>query len=257
MQIVIEKKKMTTRLNILLAEDDESNQLLIEKILSKEGHSITVVNDGQEALDELDKMSYDICILDMQMPVLAGIDTLKMYKKNNPQSNLYFIILSGDESSKTVESCLNAGANIYLKKPVHRPTLINVIHSVCGDEHEPVIKTELKFTGDNIDISKLTNFNDQKFLDEFIDIFEVSVDDLLNKLLLSLESDFDIFKKTAHSIKGLSGNIAATKLRELSSQAENINRDDYLKSSKYYYEKISEELYNVRDELVKHSSDHV
>ena len=248
---------MTTKLNILLAEDDESNQLLMEKILSKEGHSITVVNDGQEALDELDKTSYDICILDMQMPVLAGIDALKIYKKNNPQSSLYFIILSGDESSKTVESCLNAGANIYLKKPVHRPTLTNVINSICGSEHGPVIKADSKLTGNSIDIRKLESFNDQEFLDEFIAIFEVSANDLLNKLSLSLENNFDVFKKTVHSIKGLSGNIAATKLRELSSQAEDINKDDYLTSSKYHYEKIAEELYKVRNELVKYSSDNV
>jgi len=246
---------MTARLNILLAEDDESNQLLMEKILSKEGYSITVVNDGQEALDELDKKSYDVCILDMQMPVLAGIDTLKIYKKNNPKSNLYFIILSGDESRKTMKNCLNAGANIYLKKPVHRPTLLNVIHSICDSEHTPVIETDTKSTGGNIDISKLKGFNDQDFLDEFIAIFLVSADELLKKLSLSLENNFDIYKETVHSIKGLSGNIAATKLRELSSQAEDINKDDYLTLSKHYYEMIAEELYKVRNELVKYSSD--
>ena len=112
-------------------------------------------------------------------------------------------------------------------------------------------------TRGNIDISKLESFNDQDFLDEFIAIFEVSADELLKKLSLSLENNFDIFKETVHSIKGLSGNIAATKLRELSSQAENISKDDYLISSKYYYEKIAEELYKVRNELVKYSSDNI
>ena len=248
---------MTTKLNILLAEDDESNQLLIQKLLSREGHNINVVNDGQEALDELDKMSYDICILDMQMPVLAGIDTLKIYKQNNPQSSLSFIILSGDESSKTVDSCLNAGADEYLIKPVHRPILINTIHSLSGNEPGPVIETDSKASGNNIDISKLKNFNDQEFLDEFITMFEVSAEKLINKLSISLESDFDVFKKTIHSIKGLSGNIGATKLREFTSQAEKINIDDYLKSSKNHYERIAEELYKVRHELVKYSSDKI
>lgn len=248
---------MTTRLNILLAEDDESNQLLMRKMLSREWPNITVVNNGQEALDELDKISYDICILDMQMPVLSGIDTLKIYKKNNPQSNLSFIILSGDDSSKTVDACLKAGADVYLTKPVQRPTLINAIHSICGDEHELVIGTDSKLTNNNIDISKLKSFNDQEFLDEFITMFEVSTDKLLNKLSLSLESDFDVFKQTVHSIKGLSGNIEALKLRELTSQAESMNVDDYLKSSKNHYEKISEELYKVRNELVKYSSDNI
>lgn len=228
---------MTKILNILLAEDDESNQFLIQRMISKEGHIITVVNDGQEALDELDKRSYDICILDMQMPVLAGIDALKIYKKKNPQSNLSFIILSGDESSKTVDSCINAGADLYLIKPVLRPTLINAINSIRGNECEPVMETDSTTTDNNIDLSKLKSFNDQEFLDEFINMFEVSADKLLNKLLLSLESDFDVFKQTAHSIKGLSGNIGATKLREFTSQAENINIDDYLKSSKIIMKK--------------------
>lgn len=48
---------------ILLAEDNEANQVLIERMLIKGGHSVTIVNNGQEALDELNKDSYDICLI--------------------------------------------------------------------------------------------------------------------------------------------------------------------------------------------------
>lgn len=248
---------MDNTCNILLAEDDESNQLLLEKILSKQGYSITVVNNGQEAIDELEKTHYGICILDMQMPILSGIDALKTYKNINPQGHVSFIMLSADESKDTVNQCLDAGADMYLVKPATQQKLTEAINLVLGEKGTSVVEDDINDnTKDcHLDISRLKSIHDQTFMDEFIGLFETSADKLLNTLSLSLENDIDIFKQTAHSIKGLSGNIGATRLRELTSLAEIINAEEYAASSKSHYENISKELLKVRIELVKHSSE--
>lgn len=105
-----------------------------------------------------------------------------------------------------------------------------------------------------IDISKLDYFNDQVFLDEFIDIFEESAEELLDKLEKSLINHFDEFKNVVHSIKGLSGNIRASRLREITTKIGGLSKDDYQKNAFKYSRKIIDEVSVVRKELAKCAS---
>jgi len=105
-----------------------------------------------------------------------------------------------------------------------------------------------------IDISKLDCFNDQVFLDEFIDIFEDSAEELLDKLEKSLIDNFYEFKRVVHSIKGLSGNISASRLREVTTKAGGLSKEDYLKNAFEYSRKIVDEVTIVRKELAKCAS---
>lgn len=105
-----------------------------------------------------------------------------------------------------------------------------------------------------IDISKLDFFNDQVFLDEFIDIFEESAEDLINKLEKSLVNRFDEFKSVVHSIKGLSGNIRASRLREITTKAGSLSKEDYLENAFEYSRRIIDEVSMVRKELAKCAS---
>lgn len=105
-----------------------------------------------------------------------------------------------------------------------------------------------------IDISKLDYFNDQVFLDKYIDIFEGSAEKLINQLRNSLRNKKYDFRDTVHAIKGLSGNIGATTLREITIKAEGLSENDYKNKSGEFYEEISKELSKVRVELLKCAS---
>lgn len=238
-----------TRLNILLAEDEPANQLLIERLLNIAGHDVTIADNGQQALDYLNSNSYDLCIFDMQMPVMNGIEAVQSYKKMQPLSDLPFIMLTANIENEAIKECINAGVNMHLSKPVVYNDLTEAIKTLVDVEKSASAVNTLI-----IDITKLNSYEDQAFLDKFIEIFENSSDKLINDLNNALENNFVTFKNVVHSIKGLSGNIGATVLREKTVKAEQLSEDDYRKKSNKHYKNIVDELTKVRCELVKLSS---
>ena len=234
------------KFNILLAEDDPANQLLIERYLVMAGHTVTVVENGKEALDLLDKVAYQLCIFDMQMPEMTGLEAIDIYKKNNQNSKLPFIILTANTEKDAIAQCKQAGADMHLAKPIQYARLVEAINSVMGKEIETTcLNSEI------IDVNGMDYSDDPVFLNKFIEIFEDSADKLINDLKNSLVDNHEEFKKAVHSIKGLSGNVAAHTLRELTIQAEKLNDNDYKIKSAEYYKKIENELLKVKAELVK------
>lgn len=237
--------------NILLAEDEPSIQLLMERMLNLAGHTVTIANNGQEALSYLKDNLYDVCIFDMQMPVMSGIEAVVTYKNENLKSKIPFIMLTGNTEKKAIEECQNAGVDMYLAKPINSKILVNAI--------QDVLRTNLPqydnlITDSIIDITRLTHYQDQYFLDEFIDIFIASAEKLSKDLNNALENNYGVFMNIVHSIKGLSGNIGAQTLREVTIEAESLNLEDYNKYSAEYYTKIVNELLRAQAELVRYSS---
>ena len=234
------------KLNILLAEDEPSNQLLMERYLDKAGHSVTVVCNGQEALDLLDKHSYHLCIFDMQMPEMTGLEAIALYKKKNPNSKLPFIMLTANTEKDAINKCKQVGVDIHLAKPISLATLVEAINSVFGKYTETTTSSS-----QIIDVTGLDFFDDPVSFNKFIELFEDSADKLIKDLKNALDDNYETFKNVVHSIKGLSGNIAAHTLREMTIQAEKLNKGDYQKNSGEHYNKIANELFIVTAELVK------
>lgn len=237
--------------NILLAEDEPSNQLLMQKMLSRPGHKVTVAENGLEALNYLKSNTYDICIFDMQMPVMTGIEAIVTYKNENTQCKTPFIMLTATTEKDVIEECLKAGVEMYLAKPINSKKLIESINYILSNDDQ---QYENLKPDPIIDITQLHNYDDQKFLDEFIDIFKVSAEKLSEDLNKALVNNHDVFKNVTHSIKGLSGNIGAQALRDITSEAEGLSCEDYDKYSNEYYSKIINELLKAKTELVKFSS---
>ena len=237
---------------VLLAEDDPSSQLLIKKFLNMAGHTVTTVNDGQEALERLELHSYDVCIFDMQMPVMSGIETVKIYKNKHPENTVPIMILTANTEDEAIEKCINAGADMHLAKPISFKSLVEAVNKIClkNSESEEV-KNDLV-----IDITHLEHFKDPVFLNEFIEKFEVSADKLVKELKNSLLHNYDGFMDTVHSIKGLSGNINAHSLLEIANKAESMTENEYIKESTSSYKNIVQELTKVRNELTNYSACH-
>lgn len=117
------------RLRILAAEDTPANQKLLVAILTRRGHSIDVVSNGQEALQRLEVSDYDMILMDVQMPVMDGLQAttairaLPSWKKSHtPIIALTAHVLRGDR-----ERCRTAGMDAYLSKPVETDELIRRI----------------------------------------------------------------------------------------------------------------------------------
>ena len=81
----ITRRKSTKKYHILLAEDNETNRQLFKRILEQGGHSVVTVADGEEAIEALEKDEFDLCIVDMHMPNMGGIQTAQLYRLTLPR----------------------------------------------------------------------------------------------------------------------------------------------------------------------------
>src|SRR4051812_2044557 len=116
---------MATPQRILLAEDNLVNQQLAIRLLQKMGHSVMLANHGKEALDLFEKNSFDLVLMDVQMPEMDGFSATIAIREQEKITGRHLIIIAmtaramkGDR-----ESCLAAGMDDYISKPVHRKEL--------------------------------------------------------------------------------------------------------------------------------------
>jgi two-component system sensor histidine kinase RpfC len=124
------------KLKLLVAEDNAINQKVIRHILEGAGHSVDMANDGEEALNMIEQEGdYDLVIMDMQMPNLAGIDAIKLYRFMYPGSTLPFIIVTANATTDAQESCRDAGVDLFLTKPVNSRELLDSVVQVTSGKH--------------------------------------------------------------------------------------------------------------------------
>lgn len=117
-------------LHVLLAEDNPVNQKFAIKTLSKRGHTVVLAENGQEAIDHWKRESFDVILMDVQMPVLDGYETTQAIREmelNLGQSSL-IIAMTAHAMKGDREKCLEAGMDGYLTKPLRAKDLFEEIH---------------------------------------------------------------------------------------------------------------------------------
>ncbi len=112
--------------SILIVEDNEFNQLLIESIFSDKNVKISCVSNGQEALKILNSQKFDIILMDIQMPVMDGIETTRKIRKEL-KLDVPIIALTANALKEDKEKYLNAGMDSYISKPFDQQELLRVI----------------------------------------------------------------------------------------------------------------------------------
>lgn len=118
-------------LHVLVAEDDLSNQLVVEAILTREGHSVDIAKDGLQALDMFRKKSYDVVLMDIQMPGINGLDATRQIRHITGSEKTPWIIgFSAHTSESDREHCMSCGMNDFIPKPVRPAVLREHLHSM-------------------------------------------------------------------------------------------------------------------------------
>lgn len=112
---------------ILLVEDNLINQKVVLSLLSKRGYQIDVACNGLEALDRLEATTYDLVLMDIQMPMLDGLETTRRMRADPRFDRLPVIAMTAHAMNGDKERCLEAGMNGYLAKPVDHKHLIHTI----------------------------------------------------------------------------------------------------------------------------------
>jgi signal transduction histidine kinase/DNA-binding response OmpR family regulator len=131
-------------LRVLLAEDNPVNQLLATRLLEKRGHHVTVAANGREALAALEKESYDLVFMDVQMPEMDGLEaTIAIREKEKGGANhLPVIALTAHAMKGDQERCMQAGMDGYLSKPVRAQELDELLDKHVARRMELTVASE-------------------------------------------------------------------------------------------------------------------
>lgn len=123
-------------LNVLLVEDHPTNQKLALGLLGKWGHIATLARNGQEALDILATRSFDVILMDMQMPVMGGIEATQRIRARETEHQLKhtpIIAMTAAAMQDDRDACLTAGMDDYLSKPIRVKELQEKLQSLGGN----------------------------------------------------------------------------------------------------------------------------
>jgi adenylate cyclase len=108
---------------LLVVDDNETNRDLISRQLARYGYTVATASNGKEALERLDRQEFDLILLDVIMPVLDGVETLRRIQASDRHRTTPVIMLSSLDETDSAVRCIEMGASDYLSKPV-QPTLL-------------------------------------------------------------------------------------------------------------------------------------
>ncbi len=114
--------------HLLLVEDNEINQLIAEELLRSVGYTVDTANDGQEALDMLDKKSYDLVLMDIQMPIMDGLTATVKIREQERFNTLPVVAMSAHAMSGDKDNSLAHGMNDHITKPIIPEILYSTLH---------------------------------------------------------------------------------------------------------------------------------
>ncbi len=115
-------------LEILVAEDNMVNQKFVERILSKLGYNYTIVDNGEQVLEKLNEKGFDIILMDIQMPIMDGLEATTLIRKRAGKQPL-IVAMTANAMPEDKEVCLQAGMNEYLAKPMKPAELMSILKS--------------------------------------------------------------------------------------------------------------------------------
>lgn len=239
---------------VLIADDNRTNQMVLETILANAGHEVTVVADGEKALEELEKGSFEIVFLDVNMPVMGGIECCRLWRQiEGPRKHIPIIGLTADSTEGTEKKCLDAGMDFRMTKPIEASELIEIIASqtvkIVGQVDDNIGTDPLGVVS-NLDGQKrrrdppaidpaqldyLLTIGDEAFVQSIIQTYLEDASEILIAFKKSVDDEsVDDFRFHAHAFKSGAANVGATYLAETCSKLEVIGERDF-KNQRFVY----------------------
>jgi len=225
---------------VLLVEDYPVNQQVAMRNLTGAGYSVDIACNGQEAVDFFERGGYDLILMDVQMPVMDGIEATRIIRAlerdARPPQRVPIIALTAHAVKDYIDACLKAGMDDYLIKPVWRQNLIDRVDfwitqdpSPESAAHPDPMVSSVAPSGDRhagdapLDFERaLAEFEgNREFLTGLLEKFLENVRNQLGIIREALDrADAEILGREAHAIKGGAANLAAAELSSAAAELE-------------------------------------
>jgi CheY-like chemotaxis protein len=225
------------RLSILVADDTPANQKVIRNVLQRRGHRVTIAGDGREAAECALRGTFDVVLMDVHMPRTNGYDATRAIRthERSQDRRVPIIALTTHSAAGDRETCLEAGMDAYLAKPIDAAKLIELVESLgrreLGDassvpgpsQDNDSISCDADRQGTVIDYdgSLKRLGGDVELFKEFVRVFDEDSPSLLAEMRQALAGrDETTLERAAHSLKGLASNFGARATVALAGQLE-------------------------------------
>lgn len=218
-----DQNKINVAGNILLVDDVVDNRALIKFLLEDMGATVDLAENGKVALDKVLKNKYDLVLLDLQMPVMGGLEALKEIRERG--ENVPVVILTANVIQNEEKESKNINCQGFLSKPVDERKLMDVVSTyLC--KHENVINSPKKqpvlLKDENIIESTLVHeVSESDKYEKLAKAFALQLNERISAIELAFkENDSDLLDELVHSLKGLGGNMGYKIITEISSEIE-------------------------------------
>ncbi|AYV37127.1 response regulator [Aeromonas veronii] len=219
-------KSLLQGTRVLLAEDNRVNQQLIIEYLRRVDAVVCVVSNGREAVERVAEQPFDVILMDLQMPVLDGLDATRQIRKMVDKHDVPIIALTASAMPGDKERCLGVGMNGYVTKPVSKLDLYNnLLQWVKPQGVEQAGIMEVK-PPDMIGILDLQDAlkrleQDKEALQILFKLFMSEHKDDLWEIRSALRRQQpEVASKLLHTLKGVSANISASRLQLVAGELE-------------------------------------
>ena len=203
--------------SVLLVEDNPVNQELAKRLLERESHRVTIANNGAEAVDLFDSGHFDVILMDMQMPIMGGIESTETIRSHEMRRSwvashefrpVYIIAMTANVMASDRERCIEAGMNDYVAKPLRPDDLYAALARARGgaegDEPDD-IKGGLIGEGAQLDLaSAMRDIGEPDLFATMVGMLLSEWDAHLGRLCAAIDStDAHVARMHAHTLKSL------------------------------------------------------
>ena len=234
-------KPALSQLRILVAEDNAVNRELMVHLLSRRGYTVKVVANGKAALDALDKGSFDLVLMDIQMPVMGGLEVTAVIRERERTvgGHLPIIATTAHAMASDRERALKSGMDAYLAKPIQSRQLYETIGRVTG-------------TGGIVDGQALLEGlgGDRRLLVKLIDLFLADYPRTLARIRRAIQvRQKESLRQAAHALKGSIGNFGPNRAYDAARQLELKGKAGSLRGAEGAFIELKKEMSRLRQSL--------
>ena len=244
--------------DVLVAEDNEVNQMVVSGMLENLGCKFTIAENGQAALDALKDKQFDLVLMDINMPVLDGREATIQYRINEPsRERVPIVALTANILPEDVETYYVAGMDDYMSKPFTADELYEILDKWIPDTRRSsaVKNKQPSLSGGDVkhlDKATLTNLKEMMGdgYKDLVDTYLVRSNELKESIMAN-DDDIDKLIRDVHSLKGSSGTMGAKNLFTICQNFEYQLRSKSCSNIASEKEALSNELSIVHEELIK------
>ncbi len=216
---------------VLLVEDNPISRQVMRELLEAEGIKTVEAGNGARAIELLDSERFDLVLMDVQMPVMDGLEATRRIRAGSRHKDLPIIAMTAHAMSIDRDRCIEAGMNDHLPKPIDTDALMaalarrlgpgNAAAQSAADRHAPLPGKAAALVGIDMDFALKRMKGDEVFLrrlvSQFCALYENAANEIGQHLGTGLTHDA---RRLAHSIKGAAGTIGAPALQKAASALE-------------------------------------